>query len=83
MPDRGTPTVDRQPEYRIRWANVRVVNGRYDTTQRLCIAERKSRWFGWWPCIDADWSVSENQADRDIQRDKRLRMPPPQPRIVE
>jgi len=69
MPDR----------YRIRWAIVqRPVNGRYLIRSRMCVAERKTKWFGWWPLTDGDWRDSEVDAERDIERDRDLRSPLPE-----
>lgn len=68
--------------YRIRWANVQVANGRSFSRHRMCIAERRYRWFGWWPCRNSDWAHSEDSAFRDIEHDKALRTPLPVPRIV-
>ena len=69
-------------EYRIRWANVRYSNGRRFSTQRMCIGERKTRWFGWWPVRDGDWRFGEAQALSDIEHDRQVRQPLPKPRAV-
>ncbi len=68
-------------DYRIRWANVQVANGRSLSTRRMCIAERKG-WLGWWPCIDADWTYDEQQAERDIDNDRFLRSALPASRRI-
>lgn len=68
--------------YRIRWANVRRSNGRSFSRVRMCIAERRFRWFGWWPVIDADWCFDEAEAKRDIEHDRDLRRPIPAPTTV-
>lgn len=64
--------------YRIRWANVQYANGRSLSTQRMCIAERKTRLFRlWWPI--ADWRWEEQRAQRDVNDDIKLRTPLPEP----
>lgn len=68
--------------YRIRWANVQYGNGYSLSRERMCIAERRLRFFGWWPVTDGYWRFSEVQAERDIERDRELRLPCPKPRLV-
>jgi hypothetical protein len=72
--------------YRIRWANVRHRNGGRWSTERMCIAERHHRWFGfwsfWWPIEGDGWHFNEASAASDIERDKLLRTPLPGPIII-
>lgn len=69
--------------YRVRWANVQYpIHGRYLQWKRMCIAERKTRWFGWWPVTDAAWHFEEQCALSDIEADKELRKPFPPNRYV-
>lgn len=65
--------------YRIRWAKVSYANGYRLSTERMCIAERKS-WLGW--CAVGDFRFDERDAERDIERDRALRSPLPVPRGV-
>lgn len=82
--DTGLPRRPRQcGGYRIRWANVQSSNGCGFVRRRMCIAERKTRWFGWWPVIDADWRFAEVDARRDIDNDRALRSPIPAPIAVD
>jgi hypothetical protein len=67
--------------YRIRWGNVSYGNGRRVTRERMCIAERRY-WFGWFPMMESDWRWDEDAAHADIERDRMLRAPLPEPRIV-
>lgn len=68
--------------YRIRWADVRCSNGYRQYIERMCIAERKTRWFGWWPCANAEWRREEGLARSDAQNDAALRAPLPPPIIL-
>lgn len=67
-------------DYRIRWANVRYGNGRRITTVRMCIGERRFRWFGWWPVTD--WRSEESDAMHGIEADRALRTPLPKSKLV-
>jgi hypothetical protein len=69
-------------DYRIRWANVSYGHGRRFSTERMCIAERKTRWLGWWPVIDGDWRFDPERAQADIRHDRLLRDVPPKPTLV-
>jgi hypothetical protein len=65
--------MSRVGDYRIRWAVV--------SCERMCIAERKT-WLGWWSMQDADWRFNESAARSDIEHDKALRAPLPEPTLV-
>lgn len=68
--------------YRIRWANVQYANGWTLQTLRMCIAERRRRFWGWWPVEDGDWRFEKRQSLRDIEHDKALCSPLPPPRNI-
>lgn len=64
--------------YRIRWSVISYGNGHRITRERMCIAERRYRFIGWWPTQGSEWRFDEDQAMRDIERDKALREPLPE-----
>jgi hypothetical protein len=68
--------------YRIRWARVTILGHRFTHRERRCIAERRYRFFGWWPLSCAEWRTSEAKAETDIERDREMRMPLPRTRPV-
>ena len=69
-------------EYRIRWAIVSHSNGYRFRRERMCLAERRHSVLGikfWFPFEGAEWRWDEQDALRDIERDKNLRAPLPAP----
>lgn len=68
--------------YRIRWANVLVLN-RSDQRVRMCMAERRQSFLGlkfWWPI--GEWRNSEAACESDIAYDRSLRAPMPKCRYL-
>ncbi|MBA3670256.1 MAG: hypothetical protein H0W71_09400 [Sphingomonas sp.] len=69
--------------YRIRWAVVSYGNGHRLFQERMCIAERLYRLFGWWPTTNGEWRFNEEQAHQDIERDRIVRSPLPKPKVIQ
>lgn len=73
-------------EYRIRWSVITVGNGYRLYRERRCIAERRVMLFWllpiWSPLFGADWRATEEQALRDVEYDRQLRSPLPDPKAV-
>lgn len=84
MPTKPRPSFGHRKaeQYRIRWAVVSRGDGRRLSSERMCIAERRTRWFGWWPARDAEWRFNEAEAEADIAKDRAIRAPLPAHRYI-